>query len=653
MSRCSNCFSEIGNQSICPKCGYKKGDAPKELYHLFPSTVLKDRYIIGEVLGFGGFGITYKAWDKKLDTIVAIKEYYPSGIVNRVPGEKEVIIYAQKRRKEFDYGRDRFLDEARNMAKFKSETNIVNVFEFFEENNTAYIVMEYLDGITLNKYLSDNEGIIDIDTGVQIAEAICNALQKIHSFGIVHRDVSPDNIFLCINGAIKLIDFGAARFSQDENQLMTIILKPGFAPPEQYDKINKQGPWTDIYALGATLYYIITGEKPEESTNRKIKDELPSPKDINSDIPEYLSNTIMKAMAIDLHLRFQSIDEFLAALHQNKKVLPIAVEKKRKKRRRSLGISIVALAIVVGIIISVFSWNKEKEEETLPDCEITIWIEASGNEIVDSAKEEAYKTVITDFNSSFANVKIHLETISSSDYSKSLKNNGSLPNIYEYNGTLANAKVLDLDNVYHSSEASSCSMLQKAKDFFGNYNYLPTGFNIPVVYMNRYATEYSNDKISDINELITYYDTSGQYGTFIFDDNNIRKTFELDNDYYDENAIDEFVDDNYIFYGSDTTKYFYVRENFPAQYKILACDKENVFCSYDNILCAVDTNKNENKATERFLQFLLNNNAQDVFYVRNQNSSLPINDNVLDVLVSVYDDYEHVFDNKNNYRFEK
>lgn len=209
MIRCINCFEQINDDNnACPHCGYVKGTPPKELYHLFPGTELENRYVIGEVLGFGGFGITYKAWDKKLDFVVAVKEFYPSGIVNRTPGTKDIIIYAKKREKEFYYGKDRFLEEARNMAKFSSEPNIVNVSAFFEENNTAYIVMEFLDGISLSQYLHESEGIIDVASGIQITEAIANALVKIHEKGIIHRDVSPDNIFLCVNGRIKLIDFG-------------------------------------------------------------------------------------------------------------------------------------------------------------------------------------------------------------------------------------------------------------------------------------------------------------------------------------------------------------------------------------------------------------------------------------------------------------
>ena len=223
-------------------------------------------------MGFGGFGITYRAWDRTLEKKVAIKEYYPNGIVNRVPAEKAVIIYSGSRADEFQNGKVRFLAEARHMARFNTHPHIVNVHEFFEENNTAYIVMEFLEGISYKQYIEDCGGRVDCGTAVGVAVSVLGALRELHKEKIIHRDVSPDNIFLVLDapGAsqyrVKLIDFGAARFSSgDEEKTLSIILKPGYAPPEQYRNKSKQGPWTDIYAVGAVLYCAITGERPEES----------------------------------------------------------------------------------------------------------------------------------------------------------------------------------------------------------------------------------------------------------------------------------------------------------------------------------------------------------------------------------------------------
>ena len=330
MSRfCEGCFKYYGEEfELCPNCGYFEGAEPKEPNHLFVGTELAERYVIGNVLGFGGFGITYKAWDKKLESVVAIKEYYPSGIVNRPPGTKNLLLFSGNRKKEFEHGLIRFIEEARNMTKFNAHKNIVNVYEYFEENNTAYIVMEFLDGCNLSEFIESNGNKPDIDSSVEIICHICDALKDIHDSGIIHRDISPDNIYLCNNGTVKLIDFGAARFSSaEESKNFTIILKPGFAPPEQYEQISDQGPKTDVYALGATLYYSVTGQKPDESTNRKVKDTLLSPSEVNPEIEPYLSDSIMKAMSVETSLRFESVDDF-------KKRLKLRIPKRKRNQER-------------------------------------------------------------------------------------------------------------------------------------------------------------------------------------------------------------------------------------------------------------------------------------------------------------------------------
>ena len=273
--RCSGCFSEYDDSfGLCPYCGHIEGQSSGEVFCLAPGTQIAGRYIIGDMLGIGGFGITYKAWDTKLNTTMAIKEYYPSGMVNRQPGDPNVILVASKQDRAFFYGKTRFLQEARNMAKFSTHKSIVNVFEYFEANNTAYIVMEYLEGKTVRETMQKQNGPLPANYCVSIATDVCSALKALHKEKILHRDISPDNIMLCTNGAVKLLDFGAARFSAEVDSRVSVVVKPGFAPPEQYDKVNKQDGRTDLYALGATMYYAMTGIKPDESTNRLEEDKV-------------------------------------------------------------------------------------------------------------------------------------------------------------------------------------------------------------------------------------------------------------------------------------------------------------------------------------------------------------------------------------------
>ena len=329
--RCNSCFYEYEESyGICPNCGYMEGEDGAEAYCLNPGTRLLDRYIIGEAVGVGGFGITYKAWDIQHEKVLAIKEYFPSGLVNRTAGEPTVFLVASKRSKEFTYGKDRFLDEARNVAKFSKHHNIVNVFDCFEANNTVYIVMEYLDGMTLSQAIQVEGKPLPVERCVSIAIDMCDALEAIHKESILHRDVSPDNIMLCKDGTVKLFDFGAARFSVDAaiNSKVTVIVKPGFAPPEQYDKVNQQDARTDIYALGATLYYAMTGEKPEESTDRKVHDTLRAPQELKPDIPTYVNNAIMRAMAVEPQYRFNNVREFRKVFQEKLEVGDVGAERK-------------------------------------------------------------------------------------------------------------------------------------------------------------------------------------------------------------------------------------------------------------------------------------------------------------------------------------
>lgn len=639
MIRCDNCFTEYENDlnglnglnglSGCPECGYVPGDPPAEPSHLRPGTELGERYIIGGSVGFGGFGITYRAWDKKLSIIVAIKEYYPCGIVNRTPDSEEVVIYAKKREKEYCYGKERFLEEARNMAKFNSESNIINVFEYFEENNTAYIVMEFLNGLPLSSYMRSDGGKIDVDTGIEIAGEIGDALIKIHSKGIVHRDVSPDNIFILLGGGVKLIDFGAARFSQDESRLMTIILKPGFAPPEQYEKINEQGPWTDVYALGATLYYALTGVKPEESTNRKIKDVLPSPRELESSIPENISNAIMKAMAIELQLRYKNVEQFIGDIRSGRKIASVETEKKRRRRKRFIGVVSASAVLAAGITAGVFSWENEKEEETLPDSSILMCYCKSGDEELDSAKENAYLEIIGYFGESFPNVSIELSGYEADEYADMLLSAERQPGIYEYAGTLSSAEPLSLDSIYDGDTAENCTLLNYAQSYYGCSYYLPLSFNAPVIYANTSLSSDDNSIVTDIADF--------------------EKMFAVSGAYYSEDARSLFAAEEYAYYASMTSAYYDVAEALPAQYELIGCETDEIYCSYDNVWAATDNGEDCNKAELKFLEFMLNNNAQDALHIRNRCGSLPINDAVLDVYVSVYSDYETFFSNKDNY----
>lgn len=311
MEHCLNCLYEYNMGSygnICPYCGYMKGLPPEAHYHIVPGSLLHGRYEIGTVIGSGGFGITYRAWDTYHNMPVAIKEYYPQGTAHRAKNTMAICTCETGKIHDYEEGIERFLEEGRNLMTFNDTPNIVHVFDFFEENNTAYIIMELLRGQSLSDFVIKSGGKISQDAAVKILFSVIDSLHEIHRTGMIHRDVSPDNIFMCSDGAIKLIDFGAARKPLSGNGI-SVLLKPNYAPPEQFDSNGSQGPWTDIYALGATMYRIITGKMPPESVGRIMKDNMSAPVDINPSINHIVSDVIMRCMALDPDYRYQSVND--------------------------------------------------------------------------------------------------------------------------------------------------------------------------------------------------------------------------------------------------------------------------------------------------------------------------------------------------------
>ena len=300
---CYNCMKEKDRaDGICPHCGFDNSRYRWQENELPPLTPLNGKYLVGRALGAGGFGITYIALDLNLQVTVAIKELYLSRISVR---ERDTNISVSSRDREcFEDNKKRFLQEARVLAMFNEGDNegIVNVKEYFEENNTAYIVMEYLDGTTLRNKVKQQT--FTFEETKKIMEPICHALTKIHQFGVVHLDVSPDNIMMLNDGSAKLLDFGGARSLYTDDDADFICYKVGYAPPEQYSG-HEQGPWTDIYALCAVMYHGITGQRPMRSVRRAEHDDLRLPSQLGIPIAPQIEEK--KGLSIRKENRYQSI----------------------------------------------------------------------------------------------------------------------------------------------------------------------------------------------------------------------------------------------------------------------------------------------------------------------------------------------------------
>ena len=288
----------------------------ENLYCLRKGTRLIGRYTIEGVLGQGGFGITYLGMDELHEKPVAIKEFFPQGIVTRnIEYQDTVTVTFVGEKDNYEKGKERFLKEARTMAKFSKDEGIVKALDFFEINNTAYIVMEYLEGVTLKQYLRENQRIAPEDL-IELLVPLIESLDEIHSQGMIHRDISPDNIMVLPDGRIKLMDFGAARdYTEFGEKSLSIVLKPGYAPPEQYQTHGVQGPWTDIYALCATMYKCITGENPPDAIDRLVDDHLKKISAFGISVSPQIEKAIIKGMSVAAKDRYQNVGDFCEDLY--------------------------------------------------------------------------------------------------------------------------------------------------------------------------------------------------------------------------------------------------------------------------------------------------------------------------------------------------
>lgn len=636
LTRCDNCFSEYEEElGLCPYCGHIPGEESPEVYCLAPGTVLADRYIVGKKLGMGGFGIIYKAWDRKLETVMAIKEYFPSGLVNRLPHTSELILVGHKHEQDFRYGKKRFIEEARNLARFNSHPNIVNVFEYFEANNTAYFVMEFLDGKTIGDVVKEQNCLpLPCDQCVDIAVALCSALRAIHNVGILHRDISPNNIMLCNDGKVKLFDFGAARFVSGIESL-EIEFKIGFAPPEQYNKVDKQGPFTDIYALGATLYYALTGEVPEESTDRKKEDTLAAPEEVNPRIPHHISETIMRAMAVEPQYRFHDVDEFEKYLLQEKRIRSEKEERKRRRTRRLLSI-VASIVIVAGIgSIALYSYFMASNS-VLPRANLVLWYAMDEGTENDDVKGSALSSIADNFMDGYQNIEVKMEPNAqnqgSSDFSGTDIVETTYMDLSDKGNTFISLTDLtdDLDDRYYVQDSLSVSTKY------------PTGIIVPVIYVNSgigdlYSTESLeqiqtactavNGRMAVSRESLSMY--SALYGAGV-------------ESFCDDNAKSAFIARDAFIYLGTSSDYFDIQESLPGEYTVMLPECGVSVYQYGMTWSIVSGEETDEEAAKGFLSYLTSELAQEYLYVQNRNAFLPISKSVMEVYLSVYSELEGI-----------
>ncbi len=309
---CYHCMTKLTDGALhCSRCG-QSTEVQVVPHHLRQGTILNNKYLVGDAIGEGGFGITYVGFDLNLELKIAIKEFYPNGYANRnnTLGNNVTLNY-QHEGEYFKNGKEQFLREAQNIAKFSKEDGIVDVRDYFTENNTAYIIMEYLEGDTLAAHLKKH-GRMEAQTVFRLMLPVMRSLEKMHNTGIIHRDISPDNIMFTEDRTVRLMDFGSARyFTESEKKTMSVMLKPGYAPYEQYSSKGDQGPWTDVYGLCATMYKCITGNTPVDSLLRCKADTLKKPSQAGVSIPPALEAVLMYGLAVFPEQRCRSMKELI------------------------------------------------------------------------------------------------------------------------------------------------------------------------------------------------------------------------------------------------------------------------------------------------------------------------------------------------------
>ena len=369
VNRCSKCMEEIHGYP-CPRCKFDIASFQPKSYALAPNTILHGRYLLGVPLGQGGFGITYIAWDLEEKKKVAVKELYPSGHASRYSTGGTDVIWSGDRESKLLMvdGPAVFRKEAAKMQKLKDVPQVVQVCEVFTDNNTAYIVMDFVAGITLKDYLMEN-GPLNWDKTQKLLAPAIEAMIRVHKAGLIHRDISPDNMMIEPSGKIRILDLGAAKdLNTNSGASSMIVAKGGFSPLEQYSQRGGSGTWTDVYALAATICYTLSGKTLPASVDRVNGDGDMWEQPVYKKLPPHVLAALQKALAVSPKDRTQTMEQFLSDLRLSKpdakkadakradttkQEVPKPEEKKKSGRSTAAIVALVLLCCVAIVAIGI------------------------------------------------------------------------------------------------------------------------------------------------------------------------------------------------------------------------------------------------------------------------------------------------------------
>ncbi|MGN1164944.1 MAG: serine/threonine protein kinase, partial [Lachnospiraceae bacterium] len=423
MKLCMGCMNQIEDHLMtCPYCGFNEITLRQESYYLDPGTIIGGKYIVGRVLSYGGHTVSYLGMDGEANRKVIVKEYLPSDFSTRSEGEKEVTIYSGDGQEQFERGLTNFLNEANRIEHLQDPEGIARIYDCIAENDTGYVISEYVEGHTLKEILDSGKKYRVGEAKVFISK-ILKGLAKVHRMDIIHCDISPETIMVTDSGDIKLLDFGATRYVTTANsKSLSIILKRGYAPEEQYRSRGVRGPWTDVYAVAAVMYRMITGIVPQESVERVLSDEVKEPSKMGIKIPENVENALMNALNVYREERTQSADAFLKELN-SKNVKRIKTKKKKNKTGKfplwAKGLVACLAAVVIvggGVLYKLSSENVgEVAAKDVNMLDLTAGI----------TLEEAQKRVDKELNDKYG-WDIKLEESENTVFTLTKKNDGTI-----------------------------------------------------------------------------------------------------------------------------------------------------------------------------------------------------------------------------------
>lgn len=401
MKLCMGCMNQIEDHlKTCPYCGFNESTLRQESYYLDPGTIIGGKYIVGKVLSYGGHTVSYLGMDAEMNRKVIVKEYLPSDFSTRSEGEKEVTIYSGDGQIQFERGLTNFLNEANRIQHLQNPDGIARIYDCVAENDTGYVISEYVEGQTLKEILDTGKTYSPKDAQIFIKQ-ILRGLVEVHKMNIIHCDICPENIMITDSGEIKLMNFGATRYVTTANsRSLSIILKRGYAPEEQYRSRGVRGPWTDVYALGAVMYRMITGIVPQESVERVLNDELKEPSKLGIEISENTENALMNALNVYQQERTQSAEAFLKELG-SPSVQRIRTKKKSNKTGRFPLWAKGLIACLIGAVViggSVLAMRIRSDNVKMENVSNRIVMpnlsgmtKEEAQETLDSLQEEAEK----------------------------------------------------------------------------------------------------------------------------------------------------------------------------------------------------------------------------------------------------------------------